>query len=124
LVLSTTRRAANRLGLDAWEWEKCLGIACALFKGHHVERSYQMALEHDRKTRDYLYGRLLAIADNIESYALSLGGEKRDTTAARLMQRFADRPASTWRTIAMALRPYMSRLRARERSAGFLIKRE
>ena len=124
LILSTTQRAANRVGLDAWEWEKCLGIACALFKGHHIERSYQMALEQDRKTRDYLYGRLLAIADNIESYALSLGGEKRDTTAARLMQRFADRPASTWRNIAMALRPYMSRLRAGERSLGFLIKRE
>lgn len=27
------------------------------------------------------------------------------------MQRFADRPASTWRTIEPALRPYMSRLR-------------
>lgn len=83
-----------------------------------------MALEEDRNSRDYLYGRLLAIADNIEGYALSLSGEKRDTTAARLMQRFADRPASTWRNIAMALRPYMARLRAGERSAGFLVKRE
>jgi CRISPR-associated protein Csd1 len=124
LVLATAQRAANRAGQDNWEWEKCLGIACALFKGHHIERNYQMALEEDRNSRDYLYGRLLAIADNIEGYALSLSGEKRDTTAARLMQRFADRPASTWRNIAMALRPYMARLRAGEKSAGFLIKRE
>ena len=28
------------------------------------------------------------------------------------MQRFADRPASTWRTIELSLRPYISRLRA------------
>jgi CRISPR-associated protein Csd1 len=124
LVLATAQRAANRAGMDNWEWEKYLGIACALFKGHHIERNYQMALEEDRNSRDYLYGRLLAIADNIEGYALSLSGEKRDTTAARLMQRFADRPASTWRTIAMALRPYMARLRAGEKSAGFLVKRE
>ncbi|MGC2656599.1 MAG: type I-C CRISPR-associated protein Cas8c/Csd1 [Bryobacteraceae bacterium] len=124
LVLSTFQRAARRAGLDNWEWEKCLGIACGLFKGFHIERKYEMALEQDRKGRDYLYGRLLAIADNIEGYALSMAGEKRDTTAARLMQRFADRPASTWRNIEMALRPYMSRLRAGERSAGFLVLRE
>ena len=124
LVSSTVQRAVNRVGLEKWEWEKCLGIACGLFKGFHVERNYRMSLEQDRKSRDYLYGRLLAIADSLESYALFISGEKRDTTAARLMQRFGDRPASTWRTIEMALRPYMSRLRAGERSAGFLIARE
>ena len=65
-----------------------------------------MTLETDRRTRDYLYGRLLAIAENIESRALFVARETRDTTAARLMQRFADRPYSTWRTIELALVPY------------------
>jgi CRISPR-associated protein Csd1 len=113
LLRSTVRRASNRNGLEKWEWEKCLGIACALFKGFFTEGSYLMALEQERTSRDYLFGRLLAIAEDIESYALHLTeGEKgRDTTAARLMQRFADRPASTWRTIEPALRPYISRLR-------------
>ena len=81
-----------------------------------------MALEQDRVSRDYLFGRLLALADNMENYALRLAGENRDTTAARLMQRFADRPASTWRTIEMGLRPYMSRLRSS--AGGFLVNRE
>lgn len=41
LVASTTRRASNRQGFDdKWEWEKCLGIACALFKGSQIERDY------------------------------------------------------------------------------------
>jgi CRISPR-associated protein Csd1 len=113
LVESARRRATNRAGLDRWEWEKCLGIACALFKGKHSERNYQMTLELERTSRDYLYGRLLAIADRIEDYALYLAGEdqKRTTTAARLMQRFADRPLSTWRTIDLALAPYKARLR-------------
>lgn len=127
LVLSTVRRAANRIGLDHWEWEKCLGIACALFKGYSksLGKEYQMALEEDRTTRDYLYGRLLALADSIEGYSLKLAGEeKRETTAARLMQRFADRPFSTWRNIELALTPYKSRLRASEKGAGFLWKRE
>ena len=120
-VESTTRRASNRTGFeDKWEWEKCLGIACALFKGSQTEGDYQMTLETDRKTRDYLYGRLLAIAESIESRALFVARETRDTTAARLMQRFADRPYTTWRTIELALVPYKTRLRASR--GGFLFK--
>jgi len=124
LVNSTTHRAVNRAGADLWEWEKSLGIACSLFKGHYKKRRYLMALERDRTTRDYLFGRLLAIADNIEGYALSSAEKGRDTMAGRLMQRFADRPFSTWRNIELALTPYKSRLRASDKTAGFLYKRE
>lgn len=113
LIRSAVRRVANRVGMEEWEWERCLGIACALFKGFFNERGYLMALEQERTSRDYLFGRLLAVAEDIESYALYAAGEKaRDTSAARLMQRFADRPASTWRTIELSLQPYISRLRA------------
>lgn len=119
LVESVVRRTCNRVSFDKdkngkqWEWGKSLGIACALFKGSYRERKYQMTLETDRTSRDYLYGRLLSIAEHIEGRALYVGGEKRDTTAAKLMQRFADRPSSTWRTIELALTPYMARLLAK-----------
>ncbi|MDT3707938.1 MAG: type I-C CRISPR-associated protein Cas8c/Csd1 [Thiobacillus sp.] len=114
LVESTVRHTCNRIGLEHWEWEKNLGIACSLFKGFFKDKeTYQMTLETERTSRDYLYGRLLAIAEHIEGRALYVGGETRDTTAAKLMQRFADRPASTWRIIEPALKPYMSRLRAK-----------
>lgn len=122
LVDSVIRRTCNRVGLNHWEWEKNLGIACALFKGFFNEREYQMTLETDRTSRDYLYGRLLAIAEHIEGRALYVGGETRDTTATKLMQRFADRPASTWRTIELALTPSKSRLRAKR--PGFLYEME
>jgi CRISPR-associated protein Csd1 len=105
LVDAVVRRTCNRVGLDHWEWEKNLGIACARFKGFFKED-----------------GRLLAIAEHIEGRALYVGGETRDTTAAKLMQRFADRPASTWRTIELALKPYISRLRAKR--AGFIREME
>jgi CRISPR-associated protein Csd1 len=124
LVESTVRRASNRVGLDHWEWEKNLGIACALFKGAFKNEEYQMTLEINRHNRDYLYGRLLALAENIESYALTTAEKTRETSAARLMQRFADHPASTWRTIELALSPYKSRLRSTDKGRGFLIKRE
>jgi CRISPR-associated protein Csd1 len=122
LVRSCVRRTLNRQGMDVWEWKKCLGIACALYRGFHTERGYRMALEEDRKTRDYLYGRLLAVAEDLESRALWVADEKRDTTASRLMQRFADRPYSTWRNIELALSPYKSRLRMKQ--GAFLRKME
>lgn len=77
-----------------------------------------MALEPDRHTRDYLFGRLLAIAERLEQRALFYGGEQRDTHAAKLMQRFADHPCATWRQIELALVPSRSRLRGR--SPGYL----
>ena len=120
LLESTVRRATNRVGLAHWEWEKFLGIACGLYRGAFNNEGHDMALETDRRSRDYLYGRLLAVAEHIESRALYVAGEKRDTTAAKLMQRFADRPASTWRIIEPALRPYVSRLRAKR--GGFMFE--
>lgn len=122
IVESTVRRAVNRPGLEKWEWEKNLGIACALFRGHHKQRSYEMALELDRTSRDYLFGRLLAVAERIEDTALYLAKENRGTSAAKLMQRFADHPYSTWRTIELCLTPYKTRLRSR--APGFLVNME
>ncbi len=112
LVQACAQRAANRAGQEHWEWERTLGIACALVRGSRTKKEYHMSLEEQRTTRDYLFGRLLAVAEKIEGHALYLQGEKRDTTAERLMQRFADHPASTWRTIELALGPYMARLRS------------
>ena len=120
LVESTVRRTCNRAGLEPWEWEKNLGIACALYRGYFAERNYQMSLEPNRTTRDYLYGRLLAIAEHIEKRALHVAGESRDANATRLMQRFADHPCSTWRTIELSLSPYKARLQASR--PGFLVR--
>lgn len=116
LVAACVRRASNRSGFkekETWEWEKVLGIACALYNHSNKEGNYTMSLERERKTRDYLYGRLLAAADGLETWALRLAQEKRPTNAARMMQRFADHPCSTWRTIELALTPYKARLGGR-----------
>jgi len=110
IVDSAVRRACNRVGMEVWEWNKTLSITCALFRKLNEKEAYSMALDRDRKTRDYLYGRLLAIADRLEGHALYKAGEKRDTNAARYMQQFAERPNKTWRQIYLSLSPYMARL--------------
>ena len=74
-----------------------------------------MTHEPSRKTRDYLYGSLLAVAEHLEGRALYLAEEKRDTNAAKLMQRFAERPYSTWRTIELSLVPYQTQLKSKNR---------
>lgn len=127
LVDSTVHRACNRVGLEHWDWEKTLGVACSLYKGYYFrnpieKRSYSMALEPDRTSRDYLFGRLLAVAEHIENLAINVGGEKRDTTASKLMQRFADRPFSTWKTIELALTPYKTRLQSKR--PGYLYQKK
>lgn len=121
IVESAIRRASNRVALADWQWEKILSIACALFKKLKEKENYSMALDPNRNTRDYLYGRLLAIADRIEGRALGLSKEKRDTNAARYMQQFAVRPYKTWMQIELALAPYLARLGGRAKNLKNLL---
>lgn len=82
-----------------------------------------MALDRTRRSRDYLFGRLLAIADNMEKMALDLTKESRETNAARQMAHFARQPMSSWLDLdSQKLPPYRSRLQAR--APGFLRKRQ
>lgn len=129
LLRLAVRRVSNRVGYPSdewWRWEQDLGIACALYRGYrsrhpnlNQQKEFSMALEEANHSRDYLYGRLLAVAERIEEIALSVGGENRTTMAARLMQRFADRPYTTWRTLELSLQPYMQRLQVSR--TGFLV---
>ena len=125
LVRQSFQAACNPNGCENWEWQRNIGVACALYKGwrarHHdlsQRRTYPMSLDTQNCSRDYLYGRLLAVAENTESYALYLAGEKRATTAERYMQRFAEHPFATWRNIELALKPYQERLRNNGKDTG------
>lgn len=131
LVESCVRRSCNRGGVEGWEWTTVLGTACALYKGFYARhpqsekrRIYSMTLDRNRTTRDYLYGRLLAVIEYAERAALDRADEKRPTNAERLMQRFADNPCATRLTLEKQLSPYMQRLQSYESSPYTRIKRE
>lgn len=116
LVESAIRRASNRNGIrdpkdkHEKEWNKTLSITCALYKKYKEKENYDMALDETRKTRDYLYGRLLAIADRLEEFALYKADKKRATTATRYMQQFSQHPYRTWNQIHSSLIPYIVQL--------------
>lgn len=115
LVTICIHRATARQSLDHWEWEKALGISCALYRKQQIQSNkhhHTMSLERERTTRSYLYGRLLAVADVLEQTALRSAGENRDTNAARLMQHFARHPYGTWQNIYLSLDPYRRRLKS------------
>jgi CRISPR-associated protein Csd1 len=116
LIQAAVNRASNPLACEAWEWERNLGVACALYKGFYSRqtqsnerRNYSMNIDANTG-RDYAFGRLLAIADKVESLALRIAKERRPTTAMRLMQRFSVQPTATWKSIEEALHPYFMRI--------------
>ncbi|MCA6070709.1 MAG: type I-C CRISPR-associated protein Cas8c/Csd1 [Endomicrobium sp.] len=68
-------KASNPVALNDYQWKTILGIACSIYKGNNLydknkkEGDYLM-LKEENDTRDYLYGRLLAIVDYAEEKSL------------------------------------------------------
>jgi len=113
IVNSSVNRASSPVSMEKWEWQKVLTITCALIRKYRYDKFkevWNMLLDENQKDRSYLFGRLLAIAQQIEEWALNTTGEKRDTNAERLMHQFKLHPYKTWGIITDKLKPYMSRL--------------
>ena len=99
-------------------WQRNICVACALYKGwrarHHdlsQRRTYPMSLDTQNRSRDYIFGRLLAVAEHLERTALRIANETRATNAENYMQRFVMRPFHTWEQLETNLKPYKDRLR-------------
>ena len=73
-----------------------------------------MALDESCRKRDYLYGRLLAVADRIE-YRTYDRENGRETNAKRYMNAFSQHPFRTWKVLEEKLTPYLSQLKPPER---------
>lgn len=103
---SAQRRASNPVSMEKWEWEKTMSITCALI---NKKEGISVALDESNTERDYLFGRLLAVADVLERRALGKE-ELRATNAIRYMNAFSRHPERTWKTIQSCLQPYQLRL--------------
>jgi len=128
-------------GWDKEKWENAMSVTCAIVRKYYIEKKEEFILELDTTLcdRDYLFGRLLAIADRLESHARYLqtkeddkekhetkkddteeddekkdeeekDDEKRPTNAVRYMPAFAVKPLRTWKLIFDQLNPYIQRL--------------
>lgn len=117
IVRSVVQRATSPQAMEKWEWEKTLSIACALIAGRHMNNDSKLKMKGEmivriregETSRDYLFGRLLAVADVLERNALGRE-ENRSTNAIRYMNAFAKNPLRTWGVIQAALVPYQAKL--------------
>ena len=119
-VERAVQKASNPLMYkDRKNWERVLTLACSLVKKQKKERNEQeewnVALNETEKNRNYLYGRLLAVADRIEYRTYDEGDKARVTNAKRYMSTFSQRPYETWKVIEENIQPYMSKLGIAER---------
>ena len=75
-----------------------------------------MALDNNCKDRNYLYGRLLAVADRVEQLTFDREEDAyRVTNAKRYMTVFSQRPYTTWRVVEEGLQPYWQKLKPQQR---------
>lgn len=128
MMKSAVNRASNPLSFEKpkkrnyaerWiDWEEVLCAACALTKKYYFDyekEDFNVFLEIKRKERNYLFGRLLALADYIESTARYKQGKTKDdaraTNAIRYMTVFSQRPFRTWNMLfTQMLNPYIQQL--------------
>ena len=120
LVDSAVRRASNPVSMELWEWNKTLTIACALYRRNYKKEEIKMSLDESITDRSYLFGRMLAVADQIENASYDKWGE-RTTNAMRYMNVFSQKPFKTWTIIAKNLVPYQEKLGVKGRGYGDLI---
>lgn len=103
-------------GRQAWEIDLRNFVAA---QNYQLEVTTAMALDEKVTDRSYLFGRLLAIADSIETMTLrqrTAAGSalsERQTVALRFLTNFIEQPATTWERIWSSVnRSYLNRMGA------------
>ena len=125
IVFSAIHRVNNPLGYSVSEkgisqnWEKVLNTTCALIVKYHFDyrggELVDMALDLQCTDRNYLFGRLIAVAESFEIRANYKSDTHRVTNAKKFWSQFVMRPAATWKTIYGKLNRYEPRLNVRDR---------
>lgn len=115
VVRRVVTRSSQATGDKYYSWrQKILEPACTIicnrWNENHPEEVYKVALDETNRNRDYLFGRILAVADHIERSTFKTDERgSRITNAMKYMEVFSMRPSTTWMTIHNRLLPYMQK---------------
>lgn len=129
IVNALFERASRPLNYSYLNYERLLSTTCAVVRRFYIDHIpaaadskngkynvelskggvYSMELDIECKERSYLFGRLLAILEQIEyrTYDQSNG---RTTNAIRLQSAYVNHPMQTWQIICDSLTPYIQKL--------------
>lgn len=121
MVRMLVNKASNPLAYDKFiNWRKVMEVACCMIRKSIIEEKgvCEMGLDKNCTRRDYLYGRLLAVADKAERLTYGKDDAGRTTNAKRYFETFSNRPYQTWRIIWNRLAPYMEKLAKKSEKTG------
>lgn len=113
MVHAAYNRAIMPLTMSDGNWMKVFTIACSLVRKYKYDKKgevWSMSLDKECTDYSYLCGRLLAVADEIERWALNDMKDDRPTNAKKYFNQFAKNPCKVWKTINSNLQPYEIRL--------------
>lgn len=102
---------------NSFAWTQCVALTCALFRKVCLEEKKDRSdadqapswvLDVENRDRDYLYGRLLAVAHKVE---LDVSNDKNiRTTAIRQMAHYIQQPDEAWLRLYPKLLPSLRRI--------------
>ena len=100
-------------GWDKNGWDTAISVTCAIARKHFDKKEeYDLELDKNCCERNYLWGRMLAVADRIEDHARYQQEDKKErpTNAMRYMTAFTSKPYTMWLQIIKCLNPYFLQL--------------
>lgn len=106
---------------SSYAWSNAVATACALIRKVQTQEGKPVqshVLDYNCTDRDYLYGRLFAVAHKIGLEAAA--DDKIPTVALRMMAHFVQSPADTWLHLFTKLIPRLKRLTRSEQQNGNL----
>lgn len=118
IVGALVNKASRPLANDINSREEVLWNTCALVRKYRNDRAktageneevWKLALNTEESNRSYLFGRLLAVAEQVERSTYDRG-EGREPNAIRMQAVFSQRPLYAWRIIEEKLNPYFARM--------------
>lgn len=113
IVRALVTKAGNLLPYTPNNRQFMLVTACAIVRKYKNDiaqkEEWTLALDTSCTDRSYLFGRLLAVAEQVERATYDRE-EGREPNAIRLQAAFVQRPMHTWKNIEEKLLPYFARL--------------
>lgn len=110
-------RASTPMAYTRGNRERVLSTACAMIHKYYYEKNRErkeekgeMKLDLENQDRSYLFGRLLAVCEQVERRSYDRG-EAREPNAIRLQSAYVNHPMQTWKILDGLLNPYFQKLR-------------
>ena len=123
IIANVYQQVLTMSKVDEKAWKTSMNILCSLARRESAEEErmyhkeggiWSMSLEENkanqRETPAYIYGKMLAIYDEIEAKSLYESKEDRDTNAMRLYVEFKKFPWRTLNRIDSLVIPYINKL--------------